>query len=223
MEGYYHRRRAAGELRPATEPAQPTRRTNDGATPRPPRRRNPFPAPVPSGPFQAALLYRLETSSYIANLNGMDWEYQLIAECVPTAAGITAHPLLYLCPPQVRYTRPNQCEGMLQSPTIEGVKEFLSGLRDVPLPAVAGRYFDAAFVLDYKPNYRARNVTAPAAVALVRKATHYQQGYLLLLVLPQNYQPRYRAANERTATAAVRAALPFVPAWLEQLSSAAPA
>ncbi|MCR5889450.1 hypothetical protein LRS06_17070 [Hymenobacter sp. J193] len=205
---------APATVRPGNHPPRP---------PQPPRRRNPFPAPVPNGPFQAALLYRLETSSYIANLNGMDWEYRLVAECVPTAASITVHPLLYLCRPQSRYTRPSQCEGILQSPTIEGVKEFLSGLRMVELSPVARDFFDIAFVLDYKENYRLRNIAAPAAVALIRKPTAHQEGYMLLLVLPQNYQPRYRSANERTAAAAMRAAVSYVPAWLKYLSGSAPA
>ncbi|MGY2132283.1 hypothetical protein ACW9KT_08640 [Hymenobacter sp. HD11105] len=99
------------------------------------------------------MLYRCETSSYFANLNGMLLEYRLVATLLPAPAGVRVHPLLFLSRSQLRYTSRNQCNEMLQGPTVEGQKEFLSGLRSVPVPGAAASVIDSLRVGDYKFNH----------------------------------------------------------------------
>ncbi|MBC6613003.1 hypothetical protein H8B15_18925 [Hymenobacter sp. BT507] len=207
---HFRPRRLAEQLEqgPTQRPPQP---------PSPPRRRTPFPAPVPDRPFRAVLLYRLETLPYLANLGGPDKEYRLVAECLPTAEGTAVHDVLFLCPPQPRYA--GQCDAILQTRCIERRKDLHSGLRTVEkMPARLSPWVDCLFVGDYKTDYREK-VLGPAAVVLMRRATATEPAYLLLLVTEKAYQPKSRSTNAQTARNTLQTVLPQLPEWLKLLPS----
>lgn len=179
--------------------------------PRPPKARAPKPAQRP-----AVLVYRQETSSYLAGFSGTDRTFQLFSQPRPLPAGVTAYPVQYLCRPQDRYTNPNQCELMLQSPH----KEFLSGLRLLEVPqqaALAG--VTTIGVGDYKTDRRNRELLARTLVAVYGKPGTYdtRPGWLLLIVSERAYARKHRPANARAAVGLLRDILPDLPGWLAPL------
>jgi len=183
---------------------------------RPPRRpRRPAGSPTPSH-RPAVLLYRMESSSYMASLNGTTLEFQLFSEPRPLPPDITAFPVQYIARPQARYTDRHQCEAILQSPG----KVFLTGLRNVEVPqqiAVAG--VTALFVGDYKADRRNRELVGRTVAAAYGKPDPYdtRPGWLLLVVSERPYAPRHRPANASAAVGLLREVLREMPGWLAPL------
>lgn len=168
----------------------------------------------PARPLRAALIYECAD---LMGLRHTDKKHTLRAEAQSTAKGVAVHPVLYICETQPRYG--GQCDLMLQSPSVNRHKELLTGLRAVPVPADAAHLVGAAWVCDYKPNDRAKRRGVPAAVVLRGAPDGVRPGWMLVLITEvpyRRYEPGY---NEATAAAAVRAALPMLPQWLENLVS----
>ena len=181
--------------------------------PRRPRRTNGAPKPAHR---PAVLLYRLESSSYLAGLNGTTLEFQLFSEPRPLPSDLTAFPVQYISRPQARYTDKHQCEAMLQSPG----KVFLSGLRNVELPqqfSAAG--VTALYVGDYKADRRNRELVGRTLAAAYGKPGPYdtRPGWLLLVVGQRPYAPKHRTANARAAVGLMREVLRELPGWLAPL------
>ena len=183
---------------------------------RPPRRpRQPAGAPIPAH-RPAVLVYRQETSSYLASFSNADRTFQLFNQPHPLPPSLTAYPVQYLCQPQNRYTSPNQCDLMLQSP----LKEFLSGLRFVEIPqqaTLAG--VTMVGVGDYKADRRNRELVGCTLVAIYGKPGPHdtRPGWLVLLVSTRPYAPKHRPANARAAMSLLREVLPNLRNWLAPL------
>ncbi len=207
---------AHGSAQPAPNPRahRPEPLPGQRKPPRPPKVSARLPGPR-SRP--AVLVYRLETGSYLANMNGTDWEFQLFSQPRPLPANVPVFPLLYWCRPQRRYTDKNQCEAMLQSPG----KVLLSGLRVITVPPEVSARAGAALaaVADYNPKPIDRARCARTVVALYGKPGRYDTppGWLVLLVSERPYSPRHREANARAALGLLRDALPDLPGWLAPL------
>ena len=152
----------------------------------------------------------------------MPLEYRLVASPLPAPAGVRVHALLYLSRPQLRYTSRNQCNEMLQVATVDGQKEFLSGLRVVDVPGAAKAVVDGLRVGDYKFNHLDRQEYPRTMVALFGKATDSHPGWMLLVICWDSYKSRYRNMNEVFATARVRQIYARLPAWLQLLSTDKP-
>jgi hypothetical protein len=179
--------------------------------PRRPRTKAPKPANRP-----AVLVYRQETSSYLSSFSNTDRQFQLFSQPHPLPPDLTAYPVQYLCRPQSRYTGPNQCDLMLQSP----YKQFLSGLRLVEVPqqaALAG--VTMVGVGDYKANRHDRELLGRTLVAVYGKPGPYDTypGWLVLLVGARPYAPKHRLANARAAVGMLRDILPDLAGWLAPL------
>ena len=185
-------------------------------SPRPPRRpRRPAGAPVPGRP-SAVLLYRMETSGYLASLNGTTMEFQLFSEPRPLPSDLTAFPVQYIGRAQARYTDKHQCEAMLQSPG----KVFLTGLRGVAVPQQFGAVgVTALFVGDYKTDRRNRELLGRTVAVAYGKPSPYdtRPGWLLLVVGERAYAPKHRAANASAAVSLLREVLRELPGWLAPL------
>ncbi len=183
---------------------------------KPPRRpRRPAGAPTPAR-RSAVLLYRMETSSYLASLNGTTLEFQLFSEPHPLPTDLTAFPVQYMARPQARYTDIHQCEAMLQSPG----KVFLTGLRAVEVPQQIGAAgVTALFVGDYKADRRNRELVGRTVAAAYGKPSPYdtRPGWLLLVVSERTYAPRHREANARAAVGLLREVVRDLPTWLAPL------
>jgi hypothetical protein len=166
--------------------------------------------------IQAALLYEHYDRPYFRSMRDEDEKQVLIGQCLPAAQEVPTHPILFLCPPQqTKYG--GQCDAILQSPRINGHKELHTGLRVVPLPQVVKSLVSAAYVADYKADYRVAG-TAQAAVILVGKPENIRPGWMLLLVTNKAYRSNSRPANVATALAVMGEALPLLPEWLAQLT-----
>ena len=183
---------------------------------KPPRRpRRPAGSPTP-GRRPAVLLYRMESSAYLASLNGTTLEFQLFSEPRPLPTDLTAFPVQYIARPQARYTDKHQCEAMLQSPG----KVFLTGLRAVEVPQQIGAAgVTSLFVGDYKADRRNRELVGRTVAAAYGKPAPYdtRPGWLLLVVGERPYAPKHRPANASAAVGLLREVLRELPAWLAPL------
>lgn len=183
---------------------------------RPPRRpRRPAGSPTPAH-RPAVLLYRMESSEYLASLNGMTLEFQLFSEPRPLPADLTAFPVQYIARPQARYTDKHQCEAILQSPG----KIFLTGLRNVEVPQqIAAAGVTALFVGDYKTDRRNRELVGRTVAAAYGKPGPYdtRPGWLLLVVGERPYAPKHRSANASATVGLLREVLRDLPTWLAPL------
>lgn len=184
--------------------------------PRKPRRPATPKQTLPPG----VLVYRQQTSSYLASFGNIDLSFQLYSQPHALSANLPTYPVQYLCRPQIRYTSPHQCELMLQSPR----KEFLSGLRLLDVSEqcrLAG--INSISVGDYKANRHDRTTVGATLVALYGKPDSYgTPGWLLLLVSPRPYSPKHRNANASAAAKLVRELLPSIRAWLQPLLAGEP-
>lgn len=181
---------------------------------KPPRKpRRPAGAPKPAQ-RPAVLVYRQETSSYLASFSGTDLKFELFSQPHPLPPTLTAFPVQYLCRPQTRYTNPHQCELILQSPG----KVFLSGLRFVEVPQQVALVGVATVgVGDYKADRHNRELLGSTLVAVYGQPGPHGPGWLVLLVSPRPYAPKHRHANARAAVGMLRKVLPDLRAWLAPL------
>jgi hypothetical protein len=163
--------------------------------------------------LRAALLYECAD---LMGLRHTDKKHTLIVECQPTAKGVAVHTTLYLCEKQHRYD--GQCDLILQSSSENGHKKLLTGLRVVPIPNDATHLISAAWVSDYKPNDGAKRRGVPAALVLQGRPNGKRPGWLLVLVAGASYRRFEPAINEATATSVLKAALPMLTQWLENLT-----
>ena len=178
--------------------------------PRKPRRLAAKPTPPP-----AVLVYRQVTSDYLASFGSIDRKFALFSQPHPLPPDLTAFPVQYLCRPQARYTNPNQCDLILQSPG----KVFLSGLRSTPV-SERGQLMGITSmgVGDYKADRRNRELVGHTLVTLYGKPDTYgTPGWLVLLVSSKPYAPKHRNANARTAASLLREVLPSLRGWLMPL------
>jgi hypothetical protein len=149
-------------------------------------------------------------------LRHTDKKHTLRTEVQPTVKGVAVHPVLYICEKQRRYD--GQCDLILQSPSVSGHKELLTGLRAVSVPIDAAHLICAAWVCDYKPNDGAKRRGVPAALVLQGGPDRQRPGWALVLITGAAYRRHDPPANEATAAAALRSALPMLPQWLESLA-----
>lgn len=170
-----------------------------------------------TGALQAVLLYEHWERPYFDSIGDKNQKYKFIAECVPTSPGAKAIQTLYLALPQPRYTVSGQCQAILQSEAVEGIKELLTGLRPVAVSALLkAPALQSIFVGDFKLK-RHEKKPAPTAVVIVGKSEASRSGWMLVMVVDRRYNRRSRAANERTAHATVADVLPLLPSWLNLL------
>jgi hypothetical protein len=171
---------------------------------------------TPSAPtLLAALLYEDWSTSYSRSFKHFDVNYNLTVECRPTAPSVQAHQTLYFCPPQSRYTMPKQCEYILHSKAIEGKKEFLTGLRSVPMPMTLPLGVQL-FVGDYKADRHSKGA-ALTTVVLQGKQEGCRPGWVLVVVVDKSYRRRGAGVNAETAKAITLVVLPQLQEWLSKL------
>lgn len=162
-----------------------------------------------------ALLYEDWSSSYSRSLGRRDAKYNLTAECCQTAPKVKPHQTLYFCPPQRRYADLKQCEHMLHSPEVDGYKEFLTGLRIVPMPPTLPLGIQL-FVGDYIANRRGKGA-ALTTVVLQGNPEGRRPGWMLIVVVKETYRRRGAGINAETAKATALAVLPQLQEWLSKL------
>ncbi|MCC3152760.1 hypothetical protein Q3A66_07120 [Hymenobacter sp. BT770] len=95
------------------------------------------------------------------------------------------------------------------------MKDFLTGLRDVPAPAElpAGVRL---FVGDYNASRHAKGA-APTAVVLEGQPKGNRPGWMLVVVVDKPYRRRGAGVNAETAKVTALAVVPHLPKWLEKL------